>query len=372
MSRILYVATSDIHIRTFHIPYLKWLKENGCEVHLAIENRGNLTIPYVDKIFYLPIPRKLFSLANFSSYHRIKTIIDENYYNLIHCHTPIASALTRLAARKARKKGSKVLYTVHGFYFYKDSGLKNWLIYYPVEYCLSAFTDVIITMNHEDLSYINGKMFHRESYLIPGVGVDGNIFYPFDEKRKSIERIRLDLNPDDFILLYVAEYIERKNHKMIIDAIQLLKGKIPNLKILFAGKGLLFEKIKKYADKKGVTEYINFMGFRNDMNILSAISDVGISASRLEGLPIGLLQEMFCAIPIVAPFERGHNELIIQGVNGFLYRQNDKARFAEYILNLYSNNLLRNQMGRNSLERAQKFSIENSLGSMANLYRRYI
>jgi len=370
--RVLYVATSDIHIQTFHIPYLKWLNENGCEVHLAVENRGNLTIPYVNKVFYLPFPRTPLSLTNISSYNDLKIIINENNYKIIHCHTPVPGAITRLAARKARNNGTIVLYTVHGFHFFKGAGLKNWLLYYPIEYLLSAFTDVIITMNNEDFSYINGKMYHQESYLIPGVGVDSKLFSPFDENRNLVEREILGLNSGHFILLYVAEFIERKNHKMIIDSIPVLKNRIPNLKILFAGKGILLEKMKKYASEKGIDEYIIFLGFRNDIDILSAISDVGISASRQEGLPVGLLQEMFCAKPIVAPYERGHNELIIDGINGFLYNQEDKEGFAECICKLYSNKSLRAQMGMKSLERAQLFSVKNSLEAMASIYRRYL
>ena len=257
--RILYVATSDIHIQTFHIPYLKWLAENGCEVHLAAENRGNLTIPYVSKVFYLPFPRTPLSLTNISTYKDLKKIINENNYEIIHCHTPVPGVLTRLAARNAHKNGVTVFYTVHGFHFFKGAPLVNWLLYYPVEYLLSSFTDVIITMNKEDFSYVNGKMYHKESFLVPGVGVDSKVFYPFNENKILEERKRLGLNPDHFILLYVAEFIHRKNHKMIIDSIPVLKTKIPDIKLLFAGKGLLLEKMKKYAAEKGIDKHIIFL-----------------------------------------------------------------------------------------------------------------
>jgi glycosyltransferase EpsD len=280
--------------------------------------------------------------------------------------------LTRLAARKTRKNGTKVLYTVHGFHFFKGARLINWLLYYPVEYLLSSFTDVIITMNKEDFNYVNGKMYHKESFLVPGVGVDSKVFYPFNENKILEERKKLGLNPDHFILLYVAEFIHRKNHKMIIDSIPVLKTRIPDIKILFAGKGLLLEKMKISVAEKGIDEHIIFLGFRNDINILSAISDVGISASRQEGLPVGLLQEMFCAKPVVAPYERGHNELIINKVNGFLFNQEDNQGFTECIFKLYSDKSLRAQMGMKSLERAQLFSVVNSLETMASIYRRYL
>ena len=81
---------------------------------------------------------------------QLKKIIAEGDYDIIHCHTPVGAMLTRLAAQNARKKGTKVIYTAHGFHFYKGAPLINWLAYYPVEKWLARKTDVLITINKED------------------------------------------------------------------------------------------------------------------------------------------------------------------------------------------------------------------------------
>src|SRR5690554_5958562 len=113
--KILYTATSDIHIKTFHLPYLKWFKENGHAVHLAVEKRGNIDLSFCDKVFYLPFKRSPLKKENLIAYKKLKSIITDNKYELIHCHTPMVSIITRLAARKSRRNGIKVLYTAHGF-----------------------------------------------------------------------------------------------------------------------------------------------------------------------------------------------------------------------------------------------------------------
>src|SRR5690606_5207621 len=115
-------------------------------------------------------------------------IIDREKYSLIHCHTPIPSMLTRLAARKAKKKGTKVLYTAHGFHFYKGGPISRWFTYYPAELMLSIFTDAIITINREDFDYVNQKWFHKDTYYLKGIGVDSSRFKPMNPEQKTAKR----------------------------------------------------------------------------------------------------------------------------------------------------------------------------------------
>lgn len=372
MKKVLYTATSDIHIKTFHLPYLKWFKENGYEIHLAVENRGNIDLSFCDKIFYLPFKRLPYSKVHLSAYKSLKNIISENNYTLIHCHTPVVSVLTRLAARKERKKGTVILYTAHGFHFYKEAPLKYWLIFYPVEYLLSYITDAIITINQEDYNLINSKWGNKYSFYIKGIGADNNKFKPITPDLRKELRKELGFNSDDFILLYIAEFIPRKNHKFIIESLPFMIQYIPKLKVVFAGKGVLLNKMKKLSSEIGIDRYINFFGFRSDVHILAAIADVGISSSKQEGLGLGLVEEMMCGIPVVATKDRGHKEIIIQGINGFMFPQNDRESFINYIKLLYEDPALREKMGKAALEKAQEFTIGQSVKSMADIYKRFL
>ena len=280
--------------------------------------------------------------------------------------------LTRLAARDARSKGTKVLYTAHGFHFYNGAPISRWLIYYTAEYILSKFTDAIITINKEDFDYVNNKMLHKDSYQIKGIGVDSSRFKPLEKEERKNKRIELGLDPDKFILLYVAEFIPRKNHEFVIRAVQSLQKTIPNLQVLFAGKGELLDRMKALSKELKVENAIQFLGFRKDVHLLSAIADIGISASKHEGLGLGLTEEMFCKVPIIASYDRGHKEMVIQGVNGFMFQQQNSAEFIKYINQLYQDEELRLKMGEKAYEKAQEFEIENSLNSMKEIYKRYL
>ena len=91
------------------------------------------------------------------AYRQLKKILAENDYDAIHTHTPVGSIITRLAARTARKKGTKVIYTSHGFHFYDGAPKKNWLIYFRAEKMAAKYTDLLITINREDFK--NAKKY---------------------------------------------------------------------------------------------------------------------------------------------------------------------------------------------------------------------
>lgn len=370
--KLLYIATSDIHLNTFHKPYIKWLSEKGVQVDIAVENRGELTIENIHEAYYLDFPRSLFKKKLFKSYKKLKKIIDNENYDVIHCHTPIPSMLTRLAARKARKKGAKVIYTAHGFHFYKGGPISRWFTYYPAEYILSYFTDGIITINQEDFNYVNGKMLHKDSYYIKGIGVDQKRFKPFSLQEKIEKRIELGIAEEAFVLLYVAEFIPRKNHELVIKSLPKLIRIIPEIRIVFAGKGVVLEKMKRLAKELDVLTYIDFLGFRNDIPALSGMTDIGISPSKHEGLGLGLAEEMMCKKPIVASFDRGHKEMILHGQTGFMFAQGSQKEFIEYIELLYKDKSLRKKLGENAFKKSQEFSVNNSLKSMERIYKRYL
>lgn len=366
--KILYLATSDIHLQTFHIPYFRWFKDKGYLVHVVCENRGNFDLPYVDKIFYLPFKRSPFKKENIHALIRLKKIIDENEYDLIHSHTPVVSVLTRLAAIRARKKGTKVIYTAHGFHFFKGAPLKYWLLFFPIEYLLSFFTDAIIAINKEDYNRAKERLKCKNVFYMKGLGVDPSKFRTIRKEERTFYRKELGFSNNDFILIYIAEFIPRKNHKFIIDTISNLIQIVPNLKVIFLGKGILFERTKKYSQQLGVKNFIKFMGFRTDVNKFISISDVGISASFQEGLPINILEEMISGLPIVASNIRGHEDLVEHGRNGFLFEINDKESFMHYIVRLYKNEDLREEMGQYSILKAQDFTLTNSIKSMESIY----
>ncbi|WP_291071788.1 glycosyltransferase [Empedobacter sp. UBA5637] len=368
--KILFTASVPRHIRAFHLPYLKWFQDQGYETHVACNEVENL--PYIYKFWKVDFSRNPFSYENIKAYNQLKKIIDSENYVLINCHTPAASVVTRLAAKKARKKGTKLLYTAHGFHFYKGAPKIYWALFYPIELFLSHYTDAIITINQEDFSRIkdNGSS-KTDYYLIPGIGVNNERFFPMNTTEKIELRQQLNFDINKKILIYAAEFIDRKNHQFIINAVFQNKSFFKDKLILFAGKGILESALKKNVIENKLEDVIQFIGYRKDIDKIFQLADVGISSSKQEGLPINMVEAMMCGLPIVSSKVRGHVDLINNTIDGFLFEQENYSQFIHVIEEVLDSNKYE-QLKIHALEKSKKFELSNSLFEMSKIYKKYL
>ncbi|WP_138205981.1 glycosyltransferase family 4 protein [Haloimpatiens lingqiaonensis] len=367
MKKVLFVAhVVKRHFMLFHIPYIKWFKENGYETHVCAnndyENKEDCNIPYCDKYYDLPFQRSPFSAKNITAYKELKKLIDENEYDIIHCHTPVGGVLTRLAARGARKRGTKVIYTAHGFHFFKGAPLINWMLFYPVEKFCARFTDVLITINKEDYDIAQKFKAGRVEY-VPGVGVDTKKFSEVVVDKEA-KRRELGLSEDAFVVLSVGELSKRKNHEVVIKALSRLKDK--NIVYLICGQGDLEQHLKNLSEGQGVT--VKFLGFRRDIPEISALADLFIFPSLQEGLPVGLMEAMARGLPVVCSKVRGNVDLIEDGKGGYLVGTDDVDGFAESIDKVINEVKLCREFGEYNVQEVVKYDKENVEKQMANIY----
>lgn len=371
MKKVLFVSNILAHIEAFHLPYLQWFRENGYEVHVMTNAQGKRA-EYCDKLYDVGIARSPFSLKNIAALKKAKKIIHAEQYDIIHSHTPMGGVIGRLAAGKARKNGAKILYTAHGFHFYQGAPKVNWLLYYTMEKLLAKKTDCIITINSEDYNRAKAKFASQKTEVqkISGIGVNLERFSPVSKEEK-LELKKQYGYEGKFLLIYAAEFIHRKNHKFFIDAAGKLCKQCPNIKFLFCGKGELLDTVKAYAEEQGVSEYVDFLGFRKDMPVLYKMSDVLISASIEEGFGINIIEGMATGLPAVASIVRGHKEMVRNGENGYLFPTADKEQFCGYLHQLHTDFDLYSRLSAAAICTAHEFSIDNSLKQMETIYRKY-
>lgn len=371
MKKVLFTATVDRHILSFHIPYIKWFKEQGYEVHVACN--GEAKIPFAHKKHNIPFQRSPYSSNNIKAYIELKRILEENDFSLIHCNTPMGGVVTRLAAIKARKKGTKVIYTAHGFHFFSKAPFFNWILYYPIEKWLSKYTDCLITINEEDYKRCIHNNFKAKSInIINGIGVDLNKFQPATPEKKSQLRKEYGYSADDFILVYPAELNYNKHQDLLIDAVNILKDRVPNIKLLLAGVGELKTQYEDQVTTLGLEKNIKLLGYRTDMANLLKISDLAVSASRREGLPVNVMEAMATGLPIVLTNCRGNRDLVSEGENGYIVELEDAKGLADKIQKLYKSETIRIEFGSRSLELVGKYSIKNVLCEMQKIYSSYL
>lgn len=365
MKKVLFVATVvKTHIMEFHIPYLKMFKEMGWETAVAArndyENPADCVIPYCDSYYNVPFERNPLKPGNLKAYKELKHIIDEGEYDIIHCHTPVGAMLTRLAAKQARKRGTKVFYTAHGFHFYKGAPAINWILYYPVEKWLSRYTDVLITINKEDFERAKTFKAGKVCY-VPGVGIDLKKFQtnPMirNEKRRWLCH-EYDIPSSATVLLSVGEVNKNKNHRVVIEALGQLNRK--DIYYVICGRGPLLDEYKELSRQYKIEEQVILTGYRTDVADFYKAADVFVFPSFREGLPVAVMEAMASGLPVITTRIRGSSDLVTEGENGLLVQPKDVAGFCNAI-NQYANVLKREMTAKKNIEKANEYDLKHIL-----------
>lgn len=371
--KILYVSTVLSTVNSFLIPHLVLLQREGHEVGIACnpsDSTSELADQYGIPIYPISFQRNPFSQMNRKAIKEIRSLVEKERFQVVHVHTPVASFITRFALRNFQ--GVKIFYTAHGFHFFKGAPLKNWLLYYPLERVAARWTDCLITMNGEDY-YAAIKMKLRKSgmvFQVPGVGVDIGKFSPLAWEEKRRLRMEYGYDDEDFLLIYVGELSARKNQGMLFEVLQLLEDRIPRLKLLLVGDGDMEEKYKNLARRMKIEDLVEFLGYREDIPQLLALSDVLVSTSRQEGLPVNVMEGMAVGLPLVVTDCRGNRDLVEDGKNGFLIPIGAPKSFASAIEKLYVSSSLRQRFSKANLMRIQDYRLDIVLGKMREIYRK--
>lgn len=372
MKKVLLTATVQSHIAQFHKPLINMLKENGYEVHVAAKNnlaeKNGLKLNEPNKVFNVYFDRSPFSKKNIMAYKAIKQILSEGSYDIVHCNTPMAGVITRLAANKHREKGLKVFYTAHGFHFYKGAPVKNWMVYYPIEKLLAHYTDELITITKEDYEFASRK-FKTNVVHVHGVGVNSNRYYPYPKDNIVKLKRQLGYSKCQLILLCIGELNKNKNQTTVIKVIAEVVKYIPNIKLLLAGNGPMDQKLKSLVNELNLKNNVDFLGYRTDLEKYVNICDFIISSSFREGLPLNIMEGMLCGKPVIASMNRGHCELIDNDTTGYLVKPDDINGFVNHILTLSKDEAKIKKIGINALRTIAAFTSNNVLVELKEVYK---
>lgn len=369
--KVLLTATVQSHICQFHKPLVEVLHEHGAEVHVAardnLAEKNGLKLDFVEKVFNVPFSRSPKSADNIKAYKQLKKIINEGQYDVIHCNTPMGGIVTRLAARKARRCGTKVYYTAHGFHFYKGAPKKNWIVFYPIEKIFSKLTDKLITITSEDYQIASEK-FQCQIERIHGVGVDENRYFSVDVNEKFRLRNKMGFSSEKKIILCIGELLPNKNQIMAIHMMQELVKCWPDALLLLAGNGPERKHLEQEIIACGMQKNVRMLGYVTNLQDFQHVADACISCSKREGLPLNVVEAMLSKTPVVASYNRGHRELISDNKTGFLVSVNDDKAMAKEVILLLKNQDIRASIVKNAFEYASNYNFTNVKKELEKIY----
>ncbi len=384
MKKALVIASVASMIDQFNMQNIRLLKELGYSVCVACnfkkgstcdaariaalkENLRALSV----EIRQIDFSRGITDIRqNSKAYRQVKTLLSEQAFSMIHCHSPIGGLLTRLAAGTSRKHGTKVIYTAHGFHFYHGAPLKNWLLYYPVEWGMSWVTDELITINREDFALAKKRFHAKHVTYIPGVGVDTERFCPAADPEGEKHRLRAELGiPEQrFVLLSVGELQDRKNHMLVIKALAGMQD--PNLLYLIAGIGERKDSYQEFIEQNGLTENVRLLGYRTDIDVLCRLADCFIHPSVREGLGIAPLEAMASGLPLISSKVNGILDYTKDGVTGCCVDPYSVEEMTAAIKKMAADRAFRERCGVNNVAAAKEFDSKRSLQITKKVYIR--
>jgi glycosyltransferase involved in cell wall biosynthesis len=343
MKRVLMLASVASMIDQFNMPNIALLQKLGYEVDVACnfiegntcsdervaELKQKLQDMHV-RCYQIDFARNIRHMGqNMKALWQVEGLMKQNTYEFCHCHSPIGGVAARIAGHRTK---TKVIYTAHGFHFYQGAPVMNWLVYYPVEKMLSRWTDVLITINHEDYKLAKKKFKMKKLTYVPGIGIDTQR-EGLSQKEKEEKRKELGIPQDAFLITNAAEFTPNKNQKTVIEAIEQLHN--PNIYFVMCGIGEKKAELEQYVKEHGLEEHIRFVGFRNDLHEILQASDCFVLSSFREGLSVALMEAMAEGLPVVCGRIRGNVDLIKDGKGGILVSPENKEDYEAAFRKLY-------------------------------------
>lgn len=339
MQRVLFIASSFAHLAHFHRPYMQAFQALGWEVHLAGRGMGQ-GLPEGTGTLELPLEKMMTSPQNLRASTLLRKYIQQNPMDLVIVHTSLAAFFTRLAL-----KGMAVrpicINMVHGYLFDDESTPLKQTVLLQAERMMVPQTDLLLTMNDYDFQLAKRYQLGGQISYVPGVGVD---FDRFDRlaAESTVSRETFGFEPEDFVLVYAAEFSPRKNQEMLLRALKRLPQRV---KLLLPGQGEQLERCGTLARELGIVHRVRFPGQVRNMPALYQLANGAVSASRSEGLPFNIMEAMYAKLPIVASRVKGHIDLISHGKTGMLYTYNHEEEFCEAIQKLLAEPELGAELG---------------------------
>lgn len=366
----LLITSTELMMIQFLVPHVKHLSENGFHVEIACSEVGGrmeevrAALGGVAKAIHtLRLERSPVSPRNLLGYTDLRRLLKENRYDIIWTNEPVMGVTTRLAANKYRRKGTKVIYMVHGFHFYKGSGLPSWLLYCPIETIMSGCMDALVTINWEDYHWAKKWLRVPRLKHIDGIGVDFSRIC--DASCREEKRAELGIRDDECMILSVGELQTRKNHEVIIRALAKLHD--PKVRYVICGRGVLRERLQKLAEELGIGNQVSFLGYRKDIPQIMRAADIYAHPSRREGLGLASLEAMACGLPLVTSNVQGIPDYVENGVTGFMCGPTDVDGFAGHLRKLIADPELRRKISATNLRQADRYSVANIQPAIAEI-----
>ena len=297
-------------------------------------------------------------LLSFLLNFQINQLIKKYNLKIVHFHCGPGGIIL------IRKPKAKMICTVHHTYFQQQKfvpGQKWKKIFYYLEKLMYQKADKIICVSQDTASVLKKEYQIKKSKtaVIPN-GVNLSYFEPLKNIKKESKG-----------LIFVGRLDKRKGIDWLIEAVPLIKRKIPRVKLFVAGGGKFRNELEKEVVNHKLEKNIVFLGFIRDEELSEWYNraEATIIPSVFEGFGIIAIESMACGTPVLATNVQGIREIIDDGKNGILVNYGNKKALAEKAIKLLKNKSLRDKLTKEGLKTAKKYDWERISQKTLTIYQ---
>lgn len=328
------------------------------KIYYAIPKNSNFQ-HFLNSKNHIPITERKITLNDIIN---LNNFIRLNSIDIIHAHGKGAVVLARFLKLFNRVP---LIYTFHGIHLKCHSKVKR-IAYIFYEFIFGRLDTYKIFVSRSEKEYaLLSKIYSGIKYSIINNGVQN---MPI----KNFQRIS-DLSTNRFHsreinVISVCRFVEQKNLKELIMIAELS----PKLNFSIIGDGPLWKEVKDIISKRKIKN-INLLGKKENVFKYLYKSDIYLSTSLYEGLPISILEAMSIGLPIVASNVVGNCDTIEHSKSGFLYPLKDIQMASNYLESLANSIDLITKIGNFAFKRQRKlFSKNLMISNHIDLYNEII
>lgn len=293
---------------------------------------------------------------------RLRRMVADERFDLVHAHSPVAAAAARLALGTG---APPIVYTEHNV----------WERYHRATYWTNMLTfsrnrHVFAVSDHvrDSIRYPRGLGHLRLPPLETLYhGIDQDSIARWADRDGVREE--LHIAPDDLVVGTVANFKSHKRLDQLLRTFALVRRGLPDVRFVLVGQGPLEGRLRHLAHALGLDDRVVFTGFREDAPRVCSTFDVFAVSSEHEGLSIALIEALALGKPAVVTDVGGLSEVIEDGRQGYIVPVGHASALAYRIVQLLQDHELRSRMGAEGRERARVFDIRNSVRRMEQVYR---
>jgi glycosyltransferase involved in cell wall biosynthesis len=316
--------------------------------------------PEVDYFCLASLRRRQYSRAilSLARYLRAQRV------DVVQTHLFDAGAVGLAASRLARTKA--VIHTRHHL---DEHFLIGTRAHVALDRLMIRGSDMAVVVSEAARDHL----IRRES-IDPAMIEVINIGWDFESLRATPEdgrRVRAELGLESgFVIGYVARFIPFKGHDVLLAAVERLRSRIPNVRVLFVGDGPR-ERLERLTEDLGLTDHVVFAGFRRDVMACMRAMDVLVHPSRTESFPQVIVEALAAETPVVATRVGGVSEIVEPERTGLLVPPGRPEAIEAAVLRLYENPELRIAFGRRGrISVSERFTLDRMLDRMVESYER--